>query len=294
MKTMKKILMIAVTMFVSVACLNPDGYDNSYTSEFVGMMTTVNTSTQSAYEDPTTVRIIQEKLTIPEVDIEINDVKFVPMMPDVNFTIEDLAFSVYTSDDVNDPLLGFYKINYMSVVPKVGGVAREDYTMHNFIAYIGDQTINIDFDVNFGGAVYHAAFRLADNADEAEWESSYEVVASTVGAGATFTDDATVTAVQESKLELLTITLNNIRFNQMMPEVNFTLLNIPFDMVGDSKTRNVEVETVIPIVGSNPMPTYAMDNLRGTFDENGGCSLSFEITLGGATYNVTLLKANKQ
>lgn len=286
---MKKFLMIAVTMLVSVSCLNGFKSDDSYTSEFVGVMTTVNTSTQSSYEDAATIRIIQEKLTVPEVDIELNGVRFVSPMPEVNFTLKDLAFSIYTSDDENDPLLGYYKISYMSVIPYVGDVPREDYTMHNFIAYIGDRTINIDFDVNFGGQVYHAAFRLdEEKEEEAYWSQSYMANMQVVGGGSTYTNDAMVYVEQWSKSKpQLTIELYYVKFSSMMPETKFTMLNIPFYTIDGSEARIVEVETVVPIdVNGNPNAEYAMDNVRGRF-EDALLSLSFDVVLGGTTYKVS-------
>lgn len=287
---MKKILMIAATMLVSVSCLNGFKSDDSYTSEFVGVMTTVNTSTQSSYEDDTTIRLIQEKLTVPEVDIELNGVRFVAQMPDVNFTLKDLAFSIYTSDDENDPLLGYYKISYKSVIPYVGDVPREDYTMHNFVAYIGDRTINIDFDVKFGEHTYHAAFRLDEpTEEEAYWSRSYAANMQVVGGGSTFTNEPMVYVEQWSKTkQQLTIELYYVKFSPMMPETTFTMLNIPFYTTETSTSRFVDVETVIPVdAEGNPKAEYAMDNVKGRFDDN-LLSLTFDVTLGGTTYKMSL------
>ena len=290
MKCMKKFLILAVTVLVSVSCFNKIHKDESYVSEFAGMMTTINTATQASYEDAAMIRIIQQKLTLPEVDIDLNNVKFVAMMPDVNMTLKNLAFSIYTSDDENDPLLGYYKISYKSVVPYVGEVPREDYTMHNFTAYIGDRTINIDFDVNFGGQIYHAAFRLDENDEKpAYWSKNYKVEAQTTGGMAPFVDEATIEVEQLlASSTLLTMNLNSIRFNPMMPDVNFTLINVPFYTKDELTTRFVDVETIIPIDGNgNPMASYAMDNVKGQFDD-GMMSLSFDMEMGGMTYKVML------
>ena len=164
---MKKFILIAAALFAAIAC-NTDQNTNSWSKSIDGNMITVNTSTGVEYTDNATVTVEMKDITKPYFDLKIEGVKFVPMMPDVNFLISAVPFKLYASDDTNDPLYGSWAVAEEAIVPTVGGVSREEYTLYNFRASIFDDGVTLDFDVNFGGVIFHARFGKNETLQEVD------------------------------------------------------------------------------------------------------------------------------
>ncbi len=158
MKKILKMLVALVAIVVTVSCMDESEGNTTWQKRFDGVMTTTNTDSGEAYEDKASVIIYQGDITEPYMNITIEGVRFVPMMPDVDFLIENVQFSLSPTDDPNDPLYHAWVFNAESVVPKVGNVPREEYTMYNFQGNLTDNAVRIDFDVNFRGVIYHASF----------------------------------------------------------------------------------------------------------------------------------------
>ena len=95
---MKKFILIATALIAAVAC-DTDKNTNSWSKSIDGDMITVNTTTSVEYTDNATVTVEMKDITKPYFNLSIEGVKFVPMMPDVNFLICNLQGQVMLTTD---------------------------------------------------------------------------------------------------------------------------------------------------------------------------------------------------
>ena len=285
---MKKIILIAAALFAAIAC-NTDQNTNSWSKSIDGNMITVNTSTGVEYTDNATVTVEMKDITKPYFNLSIEGVKFVPMMPDVNFLISDVPFKIYASDDVNDPLYGSWVFNQSAVIPTVGGVAREEYTMHNFKGSISDYGYVVQFDVNFGGSIYHASFGKIEVVQT--WDATFDATAIVVlnpGENSTYSEDEFKISFAQANLskQVVDITLEGLRFVEQMPEITMQLRNVPFSYSDDGAQRLFNVAAVIPTVGGKEMAQYTISNLTGSVSKS-SISLNCDITAMNARVTVS-------
>ena len=285
---MKKIILIATALIAAIAC-NTDQNTNSWSKSIDGNMITVNTSTGVEYTDNATVTVEMKDITKPYFNLSIEGVKFVPMMPDVNFLISDVPFKIYASDDVNDPLYGSWVFNQSAVIPTVGGVAREEYTMHNFKGSISDYGYVVEFDVNFGGSIYHASFGKIEVVQT--WDATFDATAIVVlnpGENSTYSEDEFKISFAQANLskQVVDITLEGLRFVEQMPEITMQLRNVPFSYSDDGAQRQFNVAAVIPTVGGEEMAQYTISNLTGSVSKS-SISLNCDITAMNARVTVS-------
>lgn len=288
---MKKLFLVAAMFFAAVAC-ETDERTNSWSKSIEGNMVTTNNSTGEEYVDNATVTLEMKDITKPYFNLSIEGVKFVPMMPDVNFLISDIPFKIYASDDVNDPLYGSWVYNLTSVVPTVGGIAREEYTMHNFKGSISDYGYVVDFDVNFGGQIYHASFGKIEVVQT--WEAAFDATATVVlnpGENSTIQEDAFRISFEQANLskQVVDIFLDGLRFVEQMPEISMQLKNVPFSYSEDGSQRLFNVATIIPTVGGESMPQYTISSLTGSVSKSTlllDCdieAMNAQVSLSGST-----------
>ena len=285
---MKKFILIAAALFTAIAC-DTDQNTNSWSKSIDGNMITVNTSTGVEYTDNATVTVEMKDITKPYFNLSIEGVKFVPMMPDVNFLISDVPFKIYASDDVNDPLYGSWVFNQSAVIPTVGGVAREEYTMHNFKGSISDYGYVVEFDVNFGGSIYHASFGKIEVVQT--WDATFDATAIVVlnpGENSTYSEDEFKISFAQANLskQVVDITLEGLRFVEQMPEITMQLRNVPFSSSDDGAQRQFNVAAVIPTVGGEEMAQYTISNLTGSVSKS-SISLNCDITAMNARVTVS-------
>lgn len=285
---MKKFILIAAALFAAIAC-DTDQNTNSWSKSIDGNMITVNTSTGVEYTDNATVTVEMKDITKPYFNLSIEGVKFVPMMPDVNFLISDVPFKIYASDDVNDPLYGSWVFNQSAVIPTVGGVAREEYTMHNFKGSISDYGYVVEFDVNFGGSIYHASFGKIEVVQT--WDATFDATAIVVlnpGENSTYSEDEFKISFAQANLskQVVDITLEGLRFVEQMPEITMQLRNVPFSYSDDGAQRQFNVAAVIPTVGGEEMAQYTISNLTGSVSKS-SISLNCDITAMNARVTVS-------
>jgi hypothetical protein len=285
---MKKIILIAAALFAAIAC-DTDQNTNSWSKSIDGNMITVNSSTGVEYTDNATVTVEMKDITKPYFNLSIEGVKFVPMMPDVNFLISDVPFKIYASDDVNDPLYGSWVFNQSAVIPTVGGVAREEYTMHNFKGSISDYGYVVEFDVNFGGSIYHASFGKIEVVQT--WDATFDATAIVVlnpGENSTYSEDEFKISFAQANLskQVVDITLEGLRFVEQMPEITMQLRNVPFSYSDDGAQRLFNVAAVIPTVGGEEMAQYTISNLTGSVSKS-SISLNCDITAMNARVTVS-------
>lgn len=285
---MKKFILIAAALIAAVAC-DTDQNTNSWSKSIDGNMITVNTSTGVEYTDNATVTVEMKDITKPYFNLSIEGVKFVPMMPDVNFLISDVPFKIYASDDVNDPLYGSWVFNQSAVIPTVGGVAREEYTMHNFKGSISDYGYVVEFDVNFGGSIYHASFGKIEVVQT--WDATFDATAIVVlnpGENSTYSEDEFKISFAQANLskQVVDITLEGLRFVEQMPEITMQLRNVPFSYSDDGAQRQFNVAAVIPTVGGEEMAQYTISNLTGSVSKS-SISLNCDITAMNARVTVS-------
>lgn len=288
---MKKLILMAVSLLMATACLSSTEKNNSWSKSISGDMVTTNKESGVAYTDNAIVTVEMKDITKPYVNIGIEGVKFVPMMPDVNFLVSDIQFKLYNSNDINDPLYGSWVFNEKAIVPTVGGVPREEYTMLNFVGSISDHGVVIDFEVNFGGVIYHATFGRNDALQT--WEAEYTanaIVAINPGEGSTSSDDELTLSFFQANLskQVTNITFKDFRFVPMMPEITFTLADVPFSFSEDGTQRMFNVATIVPTIGEQKYEQYTMTNFTGTVSNNSvmlSCdiaSMNARVTLTGS------------
>lgn len=269
---MRKLIFAAVTLLLITACLGSEKNKNSWSRTISGDMVTVNTDSGVAYTDNAAVTVEVKDVTTPYINLLIEGVKFVPMMPDVNFLVSDIFFRVYPSNDTNDPLYGSWIFSEKSVVPTVGGVPREEYTMLNFVGSISDNGVVVDFDVNFGGVVYHATFGKNDALQtwEAEYKATADVVLNPGTEGAMTSTDETLVSFAQANLskQVVNITFKDFRFVAMMPEITFTLTDVPFSFSEDGTMRMFNVASIVPTIGDQKFDQYTMTNFTGSVSNN--------------------------
>ena len=269
---MRKLIFAAVTLLLVTACLGSEKNKNSWSRTISGDMVTVNTDSGVAYTDNAAVTVEVKDVTTPYINLLIEGVKFVPMMPDVNFLVSDIFFKVYPSNDTNDPLYGSWIFSEKSVVPTVGGVPREEYTMLNFVGSISDNGVVVDFDVNFGGVVYHATFGKNDALQtwEAEYKATADVVLNPGTEGAMTSTDETLVSFAQANLskQVVNITFKDFRFVAMMPEITFTLTDVPFSFSEDGTMRMFNVASIVPTIGDQKFDQYTMTNFTGSVSNN--------------------------
>ncbi len=269
---MRKLIFAAVTLLLVTACLGSEKNKNSWSRTISGDMVTVNTDSGVAYTDNAAVTVEVKDVTTPYINLLIEGVKFVPMMPDVNFLVSDIFFRVYPSNDTNDPLYGSWIFSEKSVVPTVGGVPREEYTMLNFVGSISDNGVVVDFDVNFGGVVYHATFGKNDALQtwEAEYKATADVVLNPGTEGAMTSTDETLVSFAQANLskQVVNITFKDFRFVAMMPEITFTLTDVPFSFSEDGTMRMFNVASIVPTIGDQKFDQYTMTNFTGSVSNN--------------------------
>ena len=276
---MKKLLILATVLLAAVSCSLNEKYINSWSKTFDGDVVTTNVESGAAYTDNASVVVEMKDITKPYINLSIEGIKFVAMMPDVNFLLSNVPFKLYASNDKNDPLYGSWTINEKSIVPTVGGVAREEYTMHNFIGSISDYGVVLDFDVNFGGVIYHATFGKNDALQT--WEAAYTsaaIVTLNPGDSSTsYSDDITLIISQANfSKQVANITFKDFRFVPQMPEITMTLTDVPFVFSDDGTQRMFNVASIVPKVGGEQYPQYTMSNITGSATNN-SVMLNFDI-----------------
>lgn len=276
---MKKLLILTTVLLAAVSCSLNEKYSNSWSKTFDGDVVTTNVESGAAYTDNASVVVEMKDITKPYINLSIEGIKFVAMMPDVNFLLSNVPFKLYASNDKNDPLYGSWTINEKSIVPTVGGVAREEYTMHNFIGSISDYGVVLDFDVNFGGVIYHATFGKNDALQT--WEAAYTsaaIVTLNPGDSSTsYSDDITLIISQANfSKQVANITFKDFRFVPQMPEITMTLTDVPFVFSDDGTQRIFNVASIVPKVGGEQYPQYTMSNITGSATNN-SVMLNFDI-----------------
>lgn len=287
---MKKLIFAAVSLLMVTACMDSESNSNSWSRTISGDMITLNTETNVSYTDNASVTVEVKDITKPYINLLIEGVKFVPMMPDVNFLVSDIQFKLYPSNDTNDPLYGSWIFNEKSVVPTVGGVPREEYTMLNFVGSISDNGVVVDFDVNFGGAIYHATFGKNDAVQtwEAEYKATADVVLNPGTEGAMTSTDETLVSFAQANLskQVANITFKDFRFVAMMPEITFTLKDVPFSFSEDGTQRLFNVASIVPAIGDEKFDQYTLTNFTGSVTNN-NVMLSCDIAAMNARVTLT-------
>lgn len=284
---MKKFLSIVAILFM-VAC-NTDDYTNSWSRSFEDDFTTTNTTTGDSYVDNAVITVEITDTSKPFLNITIEGIKFVPMMPDVNFVLSNVPFKIYPSDNAADPLYRAWIFNEEAVVPTVGGISREEYTMLNFEGSISNYGFVVDFDVNFGGTLYHASF--GEIAALQTWEAAFEATAAVIinpGENSTVSEDRFNISFKQENLsvQVVDITLEGLRFVEQMPEITMEFKNVAFSYSEDASQRLFNVASVIPTVGGEAMPQYTITNLTGSVSK-GAVLLDCELAAMNAHISVS-------
>lgn len=124
------------------------------------------------------------------------------------------------------------------------------------------------------------------------WEKTYDAIAVTRAVSEQgidpFNDNIEVVVKMTKFTEaVLDITINDIRFSEMMPvAINFMLKDFPFT-VGENKEWYFDQKSVVPLIGGVPNPTYTLQNVKGAYTGN-DLILDFDITMHYVDYHVRI------
>lgn len=267
---MKKILFAIVTLLVATSCekLFPSGIESSWSKAFTVTMVTTGGVNAAPYEEEATITLTSPDITEPVLNISIEGARFVQMMPkEVNFDLEGLTYKLYDNNgDNSDPLTGAWVITRAAVIPKIGGIEREDWKMLNFRVTITN-TVVLEFDVDYAGERYHSTFGKL--AEEEVWEASHnlDIRTSSVALG-TFDDEARVTFVQKDlRTNKFDITVEDIQFAAQMPKaITFCLKNVSFVEINHNewgKVKSFNVPSIVPLINDEPNEAYTFTDVRG-------------------------------
>ncbi|MBQ7856252.1 MAG: membrane lipoprotein lipid attachment site-containing protein [Alistipes sp.] len=286
---MKKILLALSTMLILASCDN-FGPEQSWTKAFTDKLITTSDASATPYEAEATVTLNSPDIAEPMLNIAIEGARFIDGMPSVNFLLENLTFTMYDNNgDVNDPLTGAWVINYASVVPKIGGVLREDHTLLNFRATITSEIV-LEFDVNYRGVIFHVTFgKHSLEEEETMWVAQHSLDVTTVSAAlGTFDDEADVAFVQSDRsVNKFDIKFADVQFAAMMPkQISFTFEEVAFTEVEHNEwgmVKSFEVASIVPLIDGEPNEQYTFTNVKGIVSE-----YYVEITMNYSSFAITM------
>ena len=289
---MKKILFAIVALLIATSCekLFPSGSEYSWEKHFEDTMVTTGGINALPYEEEATVILACPDITQPVLNISIEGARFVSMMPEVSFQLEGLTYKLYDNNgDNTDPLTGAWVITRASVVPKIGGIEREDWKMLNFRATITNKVV-LEFDVDYAGARYHATFGKV--AEEEVWEVSHTLDVETASeALGKFDDEATATFFQgDLNSNKFDITVEDIQFAAQMPKaITFVLKDVSFVKVthnDESKVKSFNIKSIVPLINGEPNESYTFTNVKGFVSET-----NVEISMNYGSFTILMSKS---
>lgn len=89
-------------------------------------------------------------------DLKISAIQFVEQMPLMNIDVPGIP---YTSDKPDgEPLSGTWTVLPCTIVPTIGGVAYEQYTMTDFQGTIDENDFNFSFNIQYNGQTYTVTY----------------------------------------------------------------------------------------------------------------------------------------
>ena len=165
---MKKFLIIALVALTSFSCMKNNYSRYSWSRTMLGTMTTTNLSTGSSYVNETQyIKLEMEDAFVSMVNFYLLDVKFVEMMPaQPEIKMPNVPFTLSTDEEMP---ANSWIISTSSLVPTIGGVPYEQYTMTDIHGVITDNYINLSFRVEMGGATYQVSY-LSNSANSGKEE----------------------------------------------------------------------------------------------------------------------------
>ena len=290
---MKKILFAIVALLITTSCekLFPSGVEHSWSRSFSVTMVTTGGINTVPFEEEATITLTSPDITEPVLNISIEGARFVSMMPkEVNFDLEGLSYKLYDNNgDNSDPLTGAWVITRASVIPKIGGLEREDWKMLNFRATITN-TVVLEFEVEYGGERYHSTFGKLE--EEEIWEASHTLDVQTASeALGTFDDEAKITFVQKNLMSnKFDITVEDIQFATQMPNpITFCLKDVNFvEIIHNEwgKVKSFNIPTIAPYINNEQSEMYTFTDVRGIVSDE-----HVEISMKYGNFTVLMTKS---
>ena len=129
----------------------------SWNKNIVGDFTTSDAEGNSIYVD----EAVKSTVYLGDVleksfDLKISGVQFVQNMPLMNIDLPGIPFTSDASD--SEPLSGTWTILPCTIVPTIGGVAYEQYTMTNFQGTIDENDFEFSFNIQYDGQTYTVTY----------------------------------------------------------------------------------------------------------------------------------------
>ena len=161
--------------------------------------------------------------------------------------------------------------------------------MLNFYGTVSNAGLVLDFDVNFGGVIYHATF--GKNEALQTWNAEYAataIVALNPGESSTSTTDELTIQFAQANLskQVVDITVKDLRFVPQMPEVVFVLKDVPFSYSEDGTRRLFNVASVVPQVNGTSYEQYTMSTIVGSVS-NSSLTLDCDIAAMNAHISIS-------
>ena len=121
-------LLSGLVLFFATSCLDNIGGDSPSSATFKGEITVIDTqSGEVSYSDNNcSITVTIPNMLEPKLDILFNGVKFDNMMPALNIAVDGLAFKSTISED--ETFIN-YVFNESGIVPTIGGIKYEKYTI---------------------------------------------------------------------------------------------------------------------------------------------------------------------
>lgn len=156
---MRKIFIALTAILLLISCMNNTN-DNSWEKSMTGVFRTSCTDDPSIepFTSDGTVSVHMDFNRYNTVQMILSGVKFSPMMPAINFALQNVTYTVGEDDDT-------WTFNAKNLVPYVGGVPREDYTLQQFKGQMTSNTMSLDFSIETHEKTYNVRF-THDKAEE--------------------------------------------------------------------------------------------------------------------------------
>ena len=159
---MKKLLVLCMAALIGcVSCLSgegggsatPDIYEGEYTTYVIDRFGGEVVDTK--YRGTTKFKVEIPDIMAGRLDFTFLGVKFAALMPhELEIKVPSLPYTVEQNEE------GVcYKIDVAEVVPMIGDVEREDYTMRNVKATIGTDTTFV-FELKKDDKIYRVVFQV--------------------------------------------------------------------------------------------------------------------------------------
>lgn len=246
-------------------------------NKYVGVAVTTSESTDP-YECNASASVKVSGTGTLAVDITMEGMKFSSAMPmAITFVARGIEGTLSEEDRK-------YHFSSSTVVPEIGGVPTEQFTMSNFAGVFDEYNFKLEFDITISSVDYHVLYDTTIPPSYSYYGESTTTSSSTVP----FQSEAS------AKIELnslgspftVDVTMEGMKFSSSMPmAITFRVKNVNCVISEEDKKSHFSLSSVVPEIGGIPSESYTMRNFKGVFDD-AGYTLEFDFTMSSVEYHV--------